>query len=66
MDKMILIEMAQKRDTDLIEQFCSQEPRMGDGGKMVRVCRMVSFSELLNALHLHDQLLLEALEKEIK
>lgn len=64
MNKMLLIESNQRRDADLIERFCTKETLMGDGGQPVRVCRTVSFEELLNVLHLHDQELLAAQEND--
>lgn len=58
-------QLIKERDEKLIEKYCQEGAFLGKKGEIVNgVCKPVPLADLLNDLHLHDALIVQALRGE--
>jgi len=62
MIKARIAELIQNRDKEFIARFCSEGAYMDEEGNIINgICRQVDAQEMLNFQHVHDALILDAL-----
>jgi len=57
--------LIKERDEKLIKKYCQEGTFLDEKGQIIHgVCKNVSLSELLNDIHVHDALIVQALKGE--